>query len=88
MPRFFINKDAPAPAPGPDQVVAPAPAPAPAPAAGGENFIIYTVKDGEDITGISIEHDISPSEIRQLNNLPPEAQVTAGMQLKLPASTL
>lgn len=79
---------APAPAPGPDQVVAPAPAPAPAPAAGGENFIIYTVKDGEDITGISIEHDISPSEIRQLNNLPPEAQVTAGMQLKLPASTL
>ncbi len=53
-----------------------------------EYLRMNTVKDGEDITGISIEHDISPSEIRQLNNLPPEAQVTAGMQLKLPASTL
>lgn len=81
----------PAPAPEQNQAAAkgetPPPAPAPAPGP-GENFIIYTVKDGEDITGISIEHDISPSEIRQLNNLPPEAQVTAGMQLKLPASTL
>jgi len=79
----------PAPAPEQNQAAATGETPPPAsPAAGGENYIIYTVKDGEDITGISIEHDISPSEIRQLNKLPPDAQVTAGMQLKLPASTL
>lgn len=56
--------------------------------ASGENYFIYTVKDGEDITSISIEHNISPSKIRQLNKLPPDAQVHVGMQLKLPISNI
>ena len=56
------------------------------PPATPQNFIIYTVKDHDDITTISIEHDISPAEIRQLNKLPPDAQVTGGMQLKLPVA--
>ena len=49
------------------------------------DYFLYTVKDGEDITGISITYDLSPSEIRQLNNMPDGAEVTAGMELKLPA---
>lgn len=51
-----------------------------------EDYFVYTVKDGEDITGISINYDVSPSEIRQLNNLADDAQLTGGMELKLPLS--
>ncbi len=66
--------------PAVDDVVAPVEQPA-------ADYIVYTVKDGEDITGISINYDVSPSEIRQLNNLSDDAQLTAGMELKLPVSS-
>lgn len=59
-------------------------APEAAPAAEANKYFTYTVADGEDITGISINFDISPSEIRQLNNLGEDAPVTPGMKLKLP----
>jgi LysM repeat protein len=70
---------APAAVQPPVEEAAPPPPPPPA------DYFLYTVKDGEDITGISITYDLSPSEIRQLNNLPDNAELTAGMELKLPA---
>ena len=71
------------------EAAAPASAPveaAPAPSAG--DFDIYEVKDGEDMTNISITFNVSPSEIRQLNNLGDDAVLTPGMKLKLPAGTV
>lgn len=71
-----------------ETVETPAPAAAeeaPAPAAQKDpDFFLYTVKDGEDVTGIAITFDVSPSEIRQLNNLGEDAQLSAGQELKLP----
>ena len=71
-----------------ETVETPAPAAAeeaPAPAAQKDpGFFLYTVKDGEDVTGIAITFDVSPSEIRQLNNLGEDAQLSAGQELKLP----
>lgn len=54
------------------------------PPAGKQDYFLYKVKDGEDVTGIAITFDISPSEIRQLNGLGDDAQLAAGMELKLP----
>ncbi len=67
----------------PEPVAEPAPA-APAPAEG--KFINHTVEEGDDITGISITYDISPSDIRQLNNLSDDAQLAPGMVLKIPVN--
>lgn len=53
-----------------------------------EKYINYTVQDGEDLVGISINFDLTTSEIRQLNNLSDDAPVTPGMVLKLPAGSV
>jgi len=83
--------EAAAPAPAPEEapvtVAEAVPAPEAAPAADENKYFTYTVSDGEDITGISINFDVSPSEIRQLNNLGEDAPVTPGMKLKLPLPT-
>ncbi len=50
------------------------------------DYFIYKVKGGEDITGVSIQFDITPTEIRQLNGLGDDAELTEGMELKLPLS--
>ena len=71
------------PAPAPEAPAAPEAPPAPA-AQKDPDFFLYTVKDGEDVTGIAITFDVSPSEIRQLNNLGEDAQLSAGQELKLP----
>ena len=53
-----------------------------------EKYVNYTVQDGEDLVGISINFDLTTSEIRQLNNLSDDAPVTPGMVLKLPAGSV
>lgn len=64
-------------------VAAPAPAEAatPAPAAGAT----YVVHEGDDMTGVSIRWGVSAAAIRELNNLPDDAQLVPGQILKLPA---
>ena len=57
-----------------------------APAA--EKYVNYTVQEGDDLIGISINCDLTVSEIRQLNNLSDDAKVTPGMVLKLPADSV
>ena len=75
----------PAPAAAPEQPAEPAVAePAQAPAPEQTDYIVYTVKENEDITGIAILFEVERSEIRELNNLPPEAVLTPGMKIKIP----
>jgi len=45
----------------------------------------YMVQEGDDMTGISIRWGVSAAAIRELNNLPEDAQLTPGQVLKLPA---
>lgn len=45
----------------------------------------YTVQEGDDMTGVSIRFCVSAAEIRELNNLPEDAQLTPGQVIKLPA---
>ena len=75
------------PAPAP---VAPAAEPAPqpaaaAPAADAPAAATYVVQEGDDMTGVSIRWGVSAAAIRELNNLPDDAQLTPGQILKLPA---
>ncbi len=58
------------------------------PAPQAEETFDYTVKDGEDMTNVSIMFNVNPSEIRALNNLGDDAELTPGMRLKLPSSAL
>ena len=67
----------------PAPVAEPNPAPKPA-----EEYITYVVQEGDDITSISIQTDVRPTEIRQLNNLRDDEQLTPGKELKLPANSL
>lgn len=67
-------------------VAEPAPVVEPEPAQ--DEYVIYTVQEGEDITTVSIQTYVSPSEIRSLNNLSEDAQLKPGMKLKLPASSM
>ena len=83
---------APAPAPAAEAVPAaeaadPAPAPAPAPAAASAAAptATYVVQEGDDMTGVSIRWGVSAAAIRELNNLPDDAQLVPGQILKLPA---
>ena len=63
-----------------DAAAAPASAaPAAAPAA------TYIVQEGDDMTGVSIRWGVSAAAIRELNNLPDDAQLVPGQILKLPA---
>lgn len=45
----------------------------------------YVVQEGDDLTGVSIRFCISPSVIRDLNNLAEEAKLEPGQVIKLPA---
>lgn len=45
----------------------------------------YTVQEGDDMTGVSIRFCVSAAAIRELNNLPEDAQLTVGQVIKLPA---
>lgn len=78
VPDEAVEKDAANAAEPP--VVAPAPA--------AQKYINYTVQEGDDLIGISINCDLTVSEIRQLNNLSDDAKVTPGMVLKLPADSV
>ena len=53
----------------------------PAPAAAES----YVVKEGDDMTSVSITYGVSAAAIRELNNLPDDAQLTPGQVIKLPA---
>lgn len=45
----------------------------------------YVVQEGDDMTGVSIRWGVSAAAIRELNNLPDDAQLVPGQILKLPA---
>lgn len=47
--------------------------------------LTYVVQEGEDLMAISIASGVSLSTLRELNNLPEDAKLTAGQVLKLPA---
>lgn len=47
--------------------------------------VSYTVQEGDDMTGVSIRFCVSAAAIRELNNLPEDAQLTPGQTIKLPA---
>ncbi len=63
----------------------PAEAKSAAPAA--EDFVSYVVQEGEDILNLSIRFGLSPTEIRELNNLSPDDSLKPGQVLKLPPDT-
>lgn len=62
----------------------PAAAPAAVQQPASKAFINYTVKDDDDLIGISIRENLSAAEIRELNNIPQDADVKPGMVIKLP----
>ena len=85
-----VAKPAPAVEPQPVEPVvekaAPEVAPAPAVAEPTEQATInYAVQEGDDMTGVSIRWGVSAAVIRELNNLPDDAQLTPGQIIKLPA---
>ena len=49
------------------------------------NFNTYVVQEGDDLTSITIRFGVSAAEIRELNNLPDDAQLKPGQVIKLPA---
>ena len=66
-------------APAPEAAEAAVPAPAAEP-----QYATYEVQDGEDMTAICIRFNASAAVIRELNNLPDDAQLTKGQIIKLP----
>lgn len=55
------------------------------PAADVPDTVSYVVQEGDDLTGVSIRFCISPSVIRDLNNLAEDAKLEPGQVIKLPA---
>lgn len=51
-----------------------------------EATVDYTVQDGDDITGISIQYGVAAAKIRELNGLEDGEQVKPGQTIKLPAN--
>ena len=45
----------------------------------------YTVQEGDDITGISIQYGVAAAKIRELNGLEEGDQLKVGQVIKLPA---
>jgi LysM repeat protein len=43
------------------------------------------VQEGDDMTGVAIRFGVTAATIRDLNNLPEDAQLTVGQVIKLPA---
>lgn len=80
---------APAPEAAPAAAAKPAEAAVPAaeaaPAAAPAQSATYVVQEGDDMTGVSIRWGVSAAAIRELNNLPDDAQLVPGQILKLPA---
>ena len=87
-PAAEAAPEVPAPA-APAAEVAPAAAdaaaPAPAAAPAAAPTATYIVQEGDDMTGVSIRWGVSAAAIRELNNLPDDAQLVPGQILKLPA---
>lgn len=83
-PPAAADNVTPAAAPVDEKPVA-APAPAPAAPAAESTGGTYIVQDGDDMTGVSIRWGVSAAAIRELNNLPDDAQLMPGQVLKLPA---
>ena len=81
-PNAAVAPVAPAPAPA-DEAAASNAAAAPAPAAEPQ-YATYEVQEGEDMTAICIRFNASAAVIRELNNLPADAQLTKGQIIKLP----
>ena len=48
-------------------------------------FTTFVVQEGDDLTSITIRFGVSAAEIRELNNLPADAQLKPGQVIKLPA---
>ena len=48
-------------------------------------FTTYVVQEGDDMTSLTIRYGVSAAEIRDLNNLPDDAQLKPGQVIKLPA---
>ncbi len=59
----------------------------PAATSTAEDYVTYVVQEGEDIVALSLCFSVSPSEIRELNNLGEADQVKAGQKIRLPANT-
>lgn len=57
-------------------------------AASDSKYMNYTVKAGENITGISIRENISESEIREINGFAEDVVLTEGQVIKLPSVEL
>ena len=45
----------------------------------------YVIQEGDDMTGVAIRFGVTAATIRDLNNLPEEAQLVPGQVIKLPA---
>ena len=48
-------------------------------------YTTYVVQEGDDMTAVTIRFGVSAAEIRELNNLPDDAQLKQGQVIKLPA---
>ncbi len=88
-----VAAPAPAPTPAPQPAAAATPEPtdaeeAPDAVDAAPATVDYTVREGDDLIGLSVRFGVDASVIQDLNNMPPEAQVTAGQVIKLPASAL
>lgn len=75
-----VEEAAPVEAPVEEAVAAPVEPPAPA-----EATMDYTVQEGDDITGISIQYGVAAAKIRELNGLDEMDQLKPGQVIKLPA---
>ncbi len=56
-------------------------------AATGDDYITHEVQEGEDLVALSLRFSVSPSEIRELNNLSENEELKPGQKLRLPANT-
>lgn len=45
---------------------------------------VYTVKEGEDLYGVAVRWGVTPSKLREVNNLPADAVLKQGQTLKIP----
>jgi LysM repeat protein len=71
----------------------PAPVPAPAPAAAPdadamEDVLDYTVQSGDTVESIARLFVVSAADIRKLNGLPSDGEVTQGKVIKIPPTSL
>jgi mono/diheme cytochrome c family protein len=53
-----------------------------------ETYSVHRVAPGEDFDSICNFYDVNPAQVRHLNNLPPNAQLTVGRELSIPIRTL